>query len=346
MNLSSKKTDLRERIPKQAPVILPLPSNIETPKWSVMIPVYNTYPYLEQCLLSVLEQDRGIEQMQIMVVDDASSDGNVKELVKRLGDGRIGYFRQPVNVGKLRNFETCIKLSEGKYIHLLYGDTFLVNDFYLEIESLFEDFPRIGAAFTDFEYINEKGIKIWDHLRLQVLRGVLKNWLITIAKRQEVQPPAMVIKRTTYEHLGAYFGIEFGEFWEMAVRIAAHYEVGYCPRVLAKFRVHRSNLALSSEDALLNLVDISKVIGIIRGYLPFENRDSINKESKKYFAQYYSRLSHKVYHEFNQPKAAIQQALGALKMDVNPVSLKYSLLLLVKVLFGYRHIRNFIEKAA
>lgn len=344
MNLSSKKTDLRERIPKLAPVIQPLPSSKEQPNWSVMIPVYNTIAFLEQCLLSVMEQDRGIEHMQIMVVDDASTDGNVEELVKRVGAGRIGYFRQPVNVGKLRNLETCIKLSEGKYIHLLYGDTVLLHDFYLEIESLFEDFPRIGAAFTDFEYINEKGIKIWDHQRLQVLRGVLKNWLLTIAKRQEVQPPAMVIKRSTYEHLGAYFGMEFGSFWEMTVRIAAHYEVGYCPRFLAKFRVHGSNIALNSEDVLLNIQDIAKVIGIIRGYLPLENRDRINKESKKYFAQYYARLSHKVYHEFNQPKAALQQAWGALMMDINPMSLKYASLLFVKLLTGYRHIRNMIEK--
>ncbi len=344
MNLSSKKTDLRERIPKLAPVILPLPSGKEQPLWSVMIPVYNTITYLEECLLSVMEQDRGIEQMQVMVVDDASTDGNVEELVKRIGAGRIGYFRQPVNVGKLRNLETCIKLSEGKYVHLLYGDTVLLHDFYLEIESLFEDFPRIGAAFTDFEYINGKGIKIWNHDRLQVLRGVLKNWLLTIAKRQVVQPPAMVIKRSTYEHLGAYFGMEFGSFWEMSVRVAAHYEVGYCPRVLAKFRVHGSNIALNSDDALLNIQEIAKVIGIIRGYLPLENRDKISKESKKYFAQYYARLSHKVYHEFNQPKVALQQAWGALMMYFNLDTLKYSLLLFLKVLIGYRHIRNLIEK--
>lgn len=345
MDSSAKKNEIRERIPKQAPIILPNDSGKEQPKWSVMIPVYNTYSYLEECLHSVIQQDRGIDQMQIMVVDDASTDGNVEELVKRVGAGRIGYFRQPVNVGKLRNFETCIKLSEGKYIHLLYGDTLVLNDFYIEIESLFEDFPRIGAAFTDFEYINEKGKKIWDHQRLQVLRGVLKNWLLTIAKKQEVQPPAMVVKRSTYEQLGAYYGMEYGEFWEMAVRIAAHYEVGYCPRALAKFRVHGSNIALTSEDALLNLKDIAKVIGIIRGYLPLDSRDKISKESKKYFAQFYARLAHKVYHEFSQPKVAIQQAIGALKMDINLISLKYSTLLFVKVLFGYRHIRNLIEKA-
>jgi len=346
LNINNTKSENRERIPKQPPVIMPVAVVAAQPIWSVMVPVYNTYAYLEECLLSILEQDRGLDQMQIMVVDDASTDGNVEQLVKRVGAGRIGYFRQPMNVGKLRNFETCIKLSQGKYIHLMYGDNSLVKDFYVEIESLFEDFPRIGAAFTEFEYINEKGHKIWEHNRLQPLRGVLKNWLITIAKKQEVQPPAMVIKRSTYEKLGAYYAVEYGEFWEICARIAAHFDVAYCPRVLSKFRVHGATISLSIEQSKMNIKDVTKVIDIIRGYLPFENRDEVSNESKKYFSQYYSRLSHKVYHDYNQTSAAILQAKDALVMDINSITLRYSCLLFFKVLIGYRHIRKFVEKAS
>lgn len=344
MNSNTIKSESRDRIPKLPPVIQPLAVGVAQSVRSVMIPVYNTYTYLEECLVSIMEQDRGLDQMQIMVVDDASTDGDVEQLVKRVGAGRIGYFRQPMNVGKLRNFETCIKLSQGKYVHLIYGDNYLVKDFYLEIESLFEDFPRIGAAFTEFEYINEQGHKIWEHTRLQVLRGVLKNWLLTIAKKQEVQPPAMVIKRSTYEQLGAYYAVEYSEFWEICVRIAAHFEVGYCPRVLSKYRVHGSTISLSVEQSKMNIKDVTKVIDIIRGYLPFENRDEVSDESKKYFSQYYAKLSHKVYHDYNQTNAAVIQAWGALVMDINLVSLRYSCLLFFKVIFGYRHIRNFVEK--
>lgn len=114
MNSNTTKSENRDRIPKLPPVIQPLAVGVEQLIWSVMIPVYNTYTYLEECLVSIMEQDRGLDQMQIMVVDDASTDGDVEQLVKRVGAGRIGYFRQPMNVGKLRNFETCIKLSQGK----------------------------------------------------------------------------------------------------------------------------------------------------------------------------------------------------------------------------------------
>jgi hypothetical protein len=41
-----------------------------------------------------LQQDMGIELMQIEVVDDCSTDNNIEELVKKVGKGRVSYFRQ------------------------------------------------------------------------------------------------------------------------------------------------------------------------------------------------------------------------------------------------------------
>jgi glycosyltransferase involved in cell wall biosynthesis len=86
-----------------------------------MIPAYNCSQYLLDHTKR-LQQDMGIELMQIEVVDDCSMDNNIEELVKKVGKGRVSYFRQKKNVGSLRNFETCINRSRGKYIHLLHGD--------------------------------------------------------------------------------------------------------------------------------------------------------------------------------------------------------------------------------
>src|SRR3954468_10245800 len=91
----------------QPPVIAPV-SGSNRPRWSVMIPVYNCATYLPRTLQSVLQQDLGEENMQIEVVDDASTDADVKALVAQLGHGRVTYFRQPQNVGSLKNFETCL----------------------------------------------------------------------------------------------------------------------------------------------------------------------------------------------------------------------------------------------
>jgi glycosyltransferase involved in cell wall biosynthesis len=145
-----------ERIPTHPPEIKPVPENIQRPRWSVMIPAYNCSQYLIENILSVLQQDPGPLQMQIEVVDDSSTDTDVEALVKEAGKGRVGYYRQPENVGSLRNFETCLNRATGHYIHILHGDDKLRNGFYNEIEKLFAAFPEAGAAFTGFTFIDEK----------------------------------------------------------------------------------------------------------------------------------------------------------------------------------------------
>src|ERR1035438_4192858 len=131
---------MNERIPLQPPEIKPVPDSVSRPQWSVMIPAYNCSQYLTENIRSVLDQDRGEEQMQIEVVDDGSTDTDVKSLVEKIGNGRVRYYRQPLNVGSLRNFETCLNRATGHYIHLLHGDDKVENGFYEEIESLFTRF--------------------------------------------------------------------------------------------------------------------------------------------------------------------------------------------------------------
>src|SRR5262249_19590947 len=113
---------MNDRIPETPPIIAPVPNSVNRPQWSVMIPSYNCSNYLEDAIKSVLTQDWGPDKMQIEVVDDASTDVDVEELVKKLGNGRVAFYRQEKNKGSLRNFETCLNRSKGNWIHILHGD--------------------------------------------------------------------------------------------------------------------------------------------------------------------------------------------------------------------------------
>jgi glycosyltransferase involved in cell wall biosynthesis len=195
-----------ERIPQTPPTIHPVYTEDERPFISVMIPAYNCFNYLERAICSVLAQDPGIEQMQIEVVDDCSSDGNVEELVWKVGKGRVSYFRQSENVGSLRNFETCLNRSKGYWVHLLHGDDMVKSGFYAEVESLINKYPNIGSAMTSVCAI-DKYDKESEPLNDTLLKkpGILPNWLFTISKMQRVQPPCVVVKREVYEKLGGFF---------------------------------------------------------------------------------------------------------------------------------------------
>jgi glycosyltransferase involved in cell wall biosynthesis len=204
------KASYKMRIPDSPPKIEPLPDGTHRPLWSVMIPVYNCAPYLPILLESVLSQALSEDEMQIEVIDDCSTDADIGKIVNDIGKGRVGYYRQPRNVGSLRNFETCLNRSRGQLIHLLHGDDRLLPGFYKEMTATFKEFPEVGSAFCAHHHIDAKG-----NVRYNVnVDGsgpfILSNWLEILAERQRPQYAAMVVKRSVYEHLGSFYGVVYG----------------------------------------------------------------------------------------------------------------------------------------
>jgi glycosyltransferase involved in cell wall biosynthesis len=307
-----------DRILKIPPMIEPVEFNGERPLWSVMVPTYNCHRFLRQTLESVLVQDPGPAKMQIEVVDDCSSDGDVEALVWEVGKGRIGFFRQEQNMGHHRNFGTCINRSHGQLMHLLHGDDLVRPGFYNEIESLFDTYPQIGAAFTKNGYIDNAGNITVPENSWMSKAGIFGDFLWNIAQKQMLQVVAMVVKRSVYEKLGGFFAVDYCEDWEMWTRIAAHFPVAYSPKCLALYRTGPSNEGTITSNILLkgeNFENVKKVIEITQHYLPPAQRRHIKSMARKHYSMHIARASNKMY-RYN-PKAAIRQALGALKLHQN-----------------------------
>lgn len=276
------------RIPSEPPSVSPLPDQTgeeNRPLWSVMIPAYNCAQYLPNALESVLRQDPGQNKMEIMVCDDASSDADIEQLVHRVGNGRIGYFRQKENVGSLRNFETCLNKSRGELIHLLHGDDGVRAGFYEHMERLFLQHADMGMAFCRFFVVDQyTGTSYMSPLEMET-EGILNNWLEQIASRQRIQTPSAVVRRSVYEKLGGFYAVHYGEDWEMWIRIAAHYKVGYIPLPLADYRKHESSITGRYILTGQNVDDLKKVMEISKQYFTPERWESINKAAREFYAE-------------------------------------------------------------
>jgi len=325
-----------DRIPSKPPYIAPVPPDQHRPLWSVMIPTYNCSKYLKQTLESVLLQDPGADKMQIEVVDDGSSDADVRKLVAEIGKGRIDFFQQPENRGSLRNFETCLNRARGSYIHLLHGDDWVEPGFYKEIEDLFTRFPEAGAAYTGFKQVEESGAFKYSHLKVLDEPGIIKNWLSIIAQGQKIQPPAMVVKRNVYEQLGGFFGVHYGEDWEMWTRIASQYPVAHSPKLLAHYRMHQNNISGKYYLSGQNIKDIVTVIDIIQQYLPPDQKKTLMLNARRNWSHYFARTSDKVYDGYKSPKQAVKQAFMAFKLHSNRTSLFYLAKNCFKLMIRYK----------
>lgn len=301
-----------------------------------MIPAYNCYHTLGETITSVLIQDQGKEQMQIEVVDDGSTDGDVKELVERLGKGRVGYFRKEHNEGSLANFETCINRARGRLIHLLHGDDKLRPGYYQTIGDLFEKYPQVGAAFCRYSIINNEGKTMWDHGKEMNQDGVLDNWLYKIGSRQRLQYCTITVKREVYERLGGFYGVTYGEDWEMWVRIAAHYQVAYTPEILAEYRVHSNSISHQSYLNANHVREMKWVINSIQKWLPKDQKKDLKKQASKNYAEYAMSIAYNVWRNTGNKKVTHKLMMETAKMYFNKLIAAQMLKIYTKMLINRR----------
>lgn len=282
------------RIPLSPPVVPPV-ENVMRPLWSIMIPVYNCSAYLKETLESVLVQCKHRPEIQIEVIDDASTDADVENLVMTITEGRAGYFRQSTNVGSLRNFHTCLLRARGTYVHILHGDDKIRCNFYSEFEKFLADNREVGAVYCRYAYIDENGKFLFHHEQESDSACILPDFVSRLGERQRIQYASMVVKREVYEKLGGFYGVEYGEDWEMWMRIASHYPIGYIPDVLAEYRKHSASISGRTMLTGKNLRELREVMHRIEPLLPAEKKNQIIKSSKKFYAHYALRTANQIW---------------------------------------------------
>jgi glycosyltransferase involved in cell wall biosynthesis len=260
--------------------IPPVPAGLERPLWSVMIPTYNCAGYLGETLASVLAQDPGPERMQIEVVDDGSSD-DPEAVVEELGGGRVGFFRQPENVGHVANFTTCLSRARGHLVHLLHGDDAVRDGFYATMAPHFEEHPETGAAFCRHVYVDEDGHWLAIARLHQGEPGPFEQAADRILTLLPIQTPTMVVRREVYERLGGFDRrVPYGEDLEMWVRIAGSFPIRYEPAPLALYRGRSGSNSATSMQTGQNLRDALRAIDLALDSLPPERRADVRRASR------------------------------------------------------------------
>jgi glycosyltransferase involved in cell wall biosynthesis len=97
------------------------------PDVSVIVAVYNTMPYLTTCLESVLEQSIGRDRLELIAVDDGSTDGSGAELdrwAKRYPD-TVTVTHQANSGGPAAPSNRALDVARGRYVFFLGADDHL-----------------------------------------------------------------------------------------------------------------------------------------------------------------------------------------------------------------------------
>ena len=113
------------------------------PLVSIAITTYKRPRLLLETITSILRQT--LQDFEIVICDDNSLDGT-EEVVRKVGDSRIRYHCNQVNLGQFKSTNRCIQLSTGKYFCWNSDDNVYLPQFLERLVGALEVHPEIGAA--------------------------------------------------------------------------------------------------------------------------------------------------------------------------------------------------------
>jgi glycosyltransferase involved in cell wall biosynthesis len=199
------------------------------PRVTIVTPSYNQAAYLEQTILSVLEQD--YPNVEYIVIDDGSTDGSA-EIIRRYGD-RVSWWETRKNGGQVAALNHGYASATGEYLGWLNSDDVLLPGAITAVVEALEADPELLLVFGDNVFIDESGAEIGP-------APAQEFDLARMIRRCEngVPQPGSLFRRRALEiaplnERGYYF---FD--YEFAIRLGSVGKVQHLPRMLAGYRLH------------------------------------------------------------------------------------------------------------
>lgn len=214
-------------------------------KLSVFVVTYNQEQYIRQCLESIAMQKVNFDY-EVIIGDDCSTDGTgaiCDEYAAKYP--QIQVYHHPQNLGLLKNWEFVMNKCKGKYIALIEGDDYWIDENKLQRQvDWLDTHPEYTLTFTRAEIQYENGAEVGQEKDLPNLAEreysvfeICKNFVVLSSStviRNVLQPifySDQLLYADTYT------------FIELCKRGKA-----YCFGVpTVKYRIHAKNLSYSGD---------------------------------------------------------------------------------------------------
>lgn len=232
---------------------------MQFPKVSVIIPVYNTAPYLHEALESITMQT--LKELEIIIVNDGSTDGSgeiIREAARK--DERIKVYEQE-NQGQSIARNVGLDHAIGEYIYFMDSDDLLALNA-LKICYDYCEQLQLDFVFFDGDILCEEGQNplSWDYHRTgryeenKIYQGIsLMNTMLDNYTHRAV-PWLWLVRRTYLEKIALRFYpgiIHEDELFSVLLFIQSE-RIGCLKQCLVQHRV-RGNSTMTKRYSLLNV---------------------------------------------------------------------------------------------
>lgn len=211
---------------------------------SVIIPTYNRAHSIGASIQSVLNQTW--QSFEIIVVDDGSTD-NTRQVVEHFDDDRIRYIGMEKNGGASRARNEGIRQSKCDFIAFLDSDDeWMPQKLEKQMQEMLQAPEKVGVVYCRMRGCKKDGSFIYCpelSLKKEQLEG---NLLGNLVASNVIGTPAMLVRRKCLEQTGGFDeGLRCLEDWELVLRIAEKWEIGFVDEILVD--IHFSEDSVSGN---------------------------------------------------------------------------------------------------
>lgn len=259
---------------------------VHNPIVSVVIPVFNGAPFVAKAVESIRAQ--GVPDVEIIVVDDGSTDGTQTVLAQLAATAGIAWFQQD-HGGPARSRNRGISEAGGEFIALLdCDDVWLPGKLEAQL-AILRSRPDVGLVHTDYEVVDEQG-RVEERVHARHSNEPL---VCAFVGGHTALPSTLLIRRTVLQSVQALDPELYGsEDADLTIRLYAVTAFECVDRVLVRklqrghgYRdmafdetMHREKVLVSRRRFLERLEQRSALTG--------EQRAALDREWANYFLLY------------------------------------------------------------
>lgn len=212
------------------------------PLISVIIPSYDRASYIVEALESVFNQN--YPSIEIIVVDDGSSDGTYEILEKQRDKGKITLLTHPkrANRGQSASLNLGLRRAKGNFISILDSDDMFASGKLEDQSEFLEQHPEIGMVYGQGHAVDACGKFMFElpsngHSETGDPNLLLLDCYMAL-------PGGALIRKSVMDQVG-FFEESFraGQDHDMALRIMEATKVAYLPKLAFYYRKHGDSIS-------------------------------------------------------------------------------------------------------
>lgn len=210
---------------------------------SIILPTYNRAHCIKRAVDSVLRQT--YPHWELLVVDDGSTD-HTEEIMAAYAasDKRIHYKRQICNKGASAARNEGVRLARYAYVAFQDSDDVWHEDKLEKQMRIFAENPETGLVYCAMQGTGQDGsaIRVPDSsIDRRLLRGNMYGLLL---QGNVIDAPTAVLRKSCVEKCGGFDeNLSCLEDWELFLRIAKEYEIGYVDETLVDSDIHNEGVS-------------------------------------------------------------------------------------------------------